>query len=779
MACIKDLAPTNPISALLVSSLGDNFFPPYDPNFQPVDHSKLGEEPFLQMVQPGGGKIKPPNDPGNSHISETLTPIVGILGSIFSFFGPLFIVLDVIRAIIDIICAMFNPVPLILTFVDLFVNVIPPLIALYPPLSSILHALNVAKVIVAIAGSMAASLIPIIQQVVDSSLSIVPELSNGNMTIVDSVSVKLCELFQDLANVIGGFGPIKFILELLGIFLSLGAQLPCTPNSPCCTSENCPPIILNPPAGSMIVTKTIEKFTLYDAATSIFGVINLALDPISEVLNTIVNDSLAGIDSFFEDVAGGINGIVAVLATIVDSLNALTFGNFPDSDSLNLDTISFPDFVPDSVNLDLTLDVPEEWKSVVLIEPNMTMEYLSARGTEHIGKCANLKVGEDYSSTELAGLRNYVISPERIASPEPETPAAVREGSDLPNDVVATMRVNMTGVLPSGEEVTVTVPVGFQYPTMARLAEILNIPFSTLGSALDNIGLGHLNPNALAICEVKDATFPSGTTVTYTLIPDEIELLKNNLIGLGCSSDVLCASKALFDRFNSDIDAAAVVKFGDDSEGAGNKNGIDGLDSIEDKINRGVPDLSIIEGKLGDLLNTLQNDPTTPLNPLPIFEEFFDDIADFVDKVLCVGVSSIQSELKVNKRFVLTDGKDRATISLLIKDSGGNDLLVGGLVPGSDFAAEFSSTLGTVGPVEFDQDSGTFIASLSSEVVGVAEVTASFIVRGQTCSRIKEIVDFDVQQQVIEVEFVPERTQFPRVRKQPRYTHSRGGRSRR
>lgn len=783
MACIPDLPPTNPISALLVNSLGENFFPPYDANFQPVDHSKLTEEKFLKMNTPGGGKLKPIGDQNMKHISEYLTPISGILGSVFAFFAPLFIILDVIRALIDLLCALFNPVPLILTFVDLFINVVPPLIALYPPLSSILHALNVAKLLIAIGGSMAARLIPIISEVVKCALEIPAQLSEGNIAFVDSVSVKLCELFQDLANAIAGFGPIKFILELLLLFLELAGKLPCVPalpgipGSPCCNAENCPPIIINPPTGEMEVLQTIYKFTLKDLAEFIFDILNIALEPISDFLNLIIDSVLVVIDGIFESLAGVLDPIIGAVGGLLDAVSDLTFGLIPNAEDTGLSGFSFADFVPDSFNLDLTLEAPDEWEEVVFIQPKMTLEYKTAVSTENVNGFVSVKgVGNNFSDEELADLQNFIIPPEVIPFPLPEMPSLLAGEAEEEDDDPATIHINMRNPA-TGQ--TARAAALFQFPTLQRVADRIGITKAQLENILNTVGLGFLPLNALGIMEVFDDSFEPGTTIEYTLDPDEIELLKNNLIGLGCTSDALSASKALYDRFQADIDAAAAVKFGDDSEGAGDKFGISGLDSVASKIDRGVPDVTQLEEQLQQLLDDLQEDPTTPINPLPFFEDFFRDVSDFTDKVLCVGASSIESEFTVNKKFVLTDEKDRAIVSLLIKDSGGNDLLVGGLVPGSQFRVDFFTNLGTIGPVEFDADTGTFFATITSDTPGIAEVTASFVVRDKVCTRIKEIVDLEVVTQIVTVEFVPERTQFPRVRRQPQYIHSRGGRSRR
>lgn len=796
MSCIPDLPATNPISQLIVSALGDNFFPPFDPNFQPVDRSKLTEEKFLQWQLPGGGKIKPIGDPKHTHLSEYLTPLSGLLGSVFAFFGPLYIILDVIRALIDILCSLFNPIPLILTFIDLFINVLPPLIALYPPLSSILHAINVAKLLVAIAGSMIAALIPIIVEIVHCAIDIPTELAQGNINIVEACEVKLCELFQEMANAMAGFGPIKFILEILQLFLELGAQFPCVPalpgipGSPCCTSENCPPVVINPPRGTMRVLHRVEKFTLADLANFIFDLVNIPLEAISDVINTAIGAIFDKIEDIFDDVGDVfapiediINLIIDNLGPVFDTLNGLTAGVFPSAEDIGLDSldIDLPSFdlgnisLPD-ITIDLTLSSPEFFKDVVFVHPLTTLEYRTAVSSENENGLVSAKgVNQPFSADELADIQNFIIPPEKIPAPSAPMPEGVdddKKGEEEP----ASIRVKLTN--PATGESVITRAL-FQFPTAQQIADRMGITKSQLAGALSTIGLGFLPLNALGVIQVYDDTFPEGTELEYEVLPDQIELLKANLIGLGCLNDIAAASKAAYERFSADIDAAAAVQFGNDSEGSGRDNGISGGDSLFSKIGRGVPSVTGLEACLNELFQKIQDDPTTPVDPLPCFNDFFDDVADFADKVLCVGISSIESQFTVSKQFVLSDTKDKAVLSLRVKDSGGNDLLLGGLVPNSQFRAEFYTTHGTVGPVEFDPDTGSFIAALTSDTPGKAEVTAAFIVRDKVCSRISVFKDLEVQRQVEEVEFVPERTQFPRVRQQPQYVHSRGGRARR
>lgn len=889
MGC-STVGPTNPISALIVGSLGENYFPPYDLNFQPVDRSKLTEEKFLKMNTPGGGKIKPIGDPKHVHISEYLTPISGVLGSVFALFAPLYIILDVIRALIDIICALFNPIPLILTVVDLFLNVVPPLIALYPPLSSILHAINAAKLITAIVGGVASALIPIIFNVVECALSIPAQISEGNIGVIDNIAVKICELLQDFTNALAGFGPIKFILDMLEVFLGLGAKFFCVGapagDSPCCTSENCPPIIINPPAGEATVLQSIKRFSLKDLADFIFDFLNIGLEPLTDFLAIVVgviNDFIGIITDTLDDtVSPIIDQVIGVINTILESLNGLVFGALtPVIDGLDLSsfTFSFSSIIPDVPALDLTLEAPDAWDDVVFIQPAMFIEYNSAvsQANEN-GLISQIGIGHNFSPAEMSELQNFIIPPEIISVPLPKLPKFLGGSDDEEEDKdPATIKVKLTrpggapverqvvgetkiftyntigtnfdpivipgtttvasgaagaiefslpngdpnplfeteipyvqGTLPRNfgeymvdyENGAVVVFVGtaetpftttqyalyeagrevvmnysylatteavtsiasaiFEFPTLEQVLAGLGLPNTeaaadTIRNLFQLAGLGFLPLDSLGIIQVFDDTFDTGDEIEYEIMPVQIELLKNNLIGLGCQNDIQAAAQALTALITADTP--------------------DVLEPLGNQIGLQFP--APPEEALQELLDQLTEDPTTPVDPLPILNGYLEELAEFADAVLCTGASSVSSEFTVSKPFVLANSKDTATVRLTIKDQGGNDLLVGGLLPSSDFRAQFDTTLGELGPVEFDPDTGSFFATISSNTAGIANITAKFIVRGEVCASISEFTDLEVREQVLNVEFVPERTAHPRVRRQPQYVQSRGGRARR
>lgn len=698
-SCFLDLPPINPLSQLLLDTLGENFFPPFSAQFQPVDTSKLTEEPLLQMQLPGGGAIKPIGDPLHTHLSEYVTPLIGSLGTIFSFFAPLFLILDVIRAIIDIICALFNPVPLILSVVDLFVAVLPPVVALFPPFASILLAINTAKLITALIGALGSSLIPIAVEVVEVTVLVGIELAKGNISVVDAATLKICQLLQEFANKLGGLLPISFILKLIDFFMNIGSKFFCTNQSPCCTTDNCPPIIINPPGGIAKVVRSVEKFTLKDLIELLFNAINIPLGIVSDLINDTIGP-------FFGQISSFLNNVVDVIVNVLDALNVALGGVLSGIiNTLNLGSLNI-ELGP----IDIKIPIPDIFGDVILVQPETEFEMFTAVSTPNAnGLSSATGVGHTYHFDELSQIPKYVVEPDKIPAP----------GSD-PDP--ASMRVRLGS---SGE-------------VLQRVRSIEGLNFV-----------------------IRDDTFPLGDEVNYVFVPDEINLIKLELIGLGCHSDIQKAKGGL-DAFIQ-ADAGATVA------GSG---GAPVLDKIGEQE---FPKPPVDE--LNQLLDQLTQDPKTAVDPTPIINKYLDDLAAFTDKLLCVGASSVKSTFTISKPFAQPN--EGVVLTFTVNDQGGNPLLIGGVLPSSSFTAQFYTTFGEVSPVVFNSTTGTFTATLSSPVPGKALLQAAFFVRNKECMRAKNFDGFSVTPGLQEVEFIPERSAYPRTRRKDQFVQSRGGRARR
>lgn len=782
VSCFPETQPINPVNQVILSVFGDNFFPSYSTEFQPPNRSELTNETLLQIQFPGGGKFKPTGSDVNQTIADYLTPVTGALGAILSFFAPLFIILDVIRALIDMICSLFNPVPLIATVVEFFITVVPPLIALYPPLSSILHALNAAKVITAIAVSLLAQVVPIIDKIVQNALSIPELLLEGNLQAVEAVTIKICTLIQHFSNQLGAFAPIQFVIELVDLFTSLASSFFCVSPSECCSPENCPPIIVNPPTGVARVTRKLNRFTLKDLFDFVFEQINPIIDiiddflsdvisaaftPIEDSINTILSDAIGPIENTINDVIELILNLLFTLNSnlLFGLLNPLIESLGADPADANSTANAFSIDIPDiqlnlsDIDLDLTLTTPDFFEQVVFVAEEMDLGLFQSVTAPDFGNNTLLRdptaspngngrtsekaVGDSYSRQEMVRLLEYIVDPSKI-------PAAQDEENP------ATLRVRMTRVqLADGtpDNTTITRNVAF-------------VSNSVIEQILETLGLSE-NPTELTTLTIRSEDFEVGDIVEYTIEPDQIALLSLNLIGLGCQDDVASVATGIEALVNADLGAVDVV--------GGDAN--TGLDPVQDKTGQSFPPPPV-EDLAECLAAQAANPEVSQVDCVSdIINNYIDDVGDYYDNLLCIGASRVSSVFEVNKNFAISNGKDSITVELQVNDIGGNNLLLGKL-PNSSASAQFFTTRGAVGPVFFDETTSRFKATITSTEPGPAEITGAFLVNDQVCMIPGQFDGFVVTDKVLDVEFVPEGGTFPRRRRQRVYRQARGGRRR-
>lgn len=693
MGCFP-VQPINPLNEALLASLGENYYPMYAPQFQPADRKKMTNDKFLQYQTPGGGKIKPTADGTHKHIAQILTSVTGLLGSVFNFFAPLFLILDLLRSLVDIICAFFNPLPLILTVVEMFINVIPPIIALYPPLSSILHALNAAKLIIAIVGSLGSIVIGIIDQIVNAGLRLVQAGLEGDTAALIAIPLEICALIQDFANELGGLGPISVIIDLLDLFMSLSSQLFCSPGlngvggSKCCDGENCPPLIYDPPSGTGVITGfTIPGITIGDLVAPLRDV---QLPNVFEPPITILDPPID-----FGELSGD----------LVD----LELGPF------EIGPFEFPP-------LDL-LPIPDSVANFQLTAPSMTMTFVQARD-------------------DITDLGKFVIHPDDLAATAPEDgviPATIR------------FRFRRTDI-PNASWIT------------AACYEYGPLPFS--------VGLGGLAvevPNFLNIqpyVNLYTDAYPPETPVEWELLPDEVELIKNNLISLGCHGDIRNSSAIVQGLVNES--SSSIENLGNDADS--------GFAPLAEKVGALLPRPPI--AALDECLAKQEADPTVSQAQC-VFDTVTDYIAEvssFTEDVVCIGSSPTGSNYTTNKTSVTANGRDRARVSLQVNDMSGTPLLPG--LISENFSVVFSTTHGKLGPVAYDDAEGTFSANITAEEPGRAEVSAIFFVRDVECMRPATFDVFTIVEKILTIDFIRPGGQFPRRDKRTQYVQS-GSRRRR
>jgi len=778
MAACFPPAPVNPVNEVLLGAFGDNFFPPYAPQFQPTNRGDMVNETLLQLVIPGTGKVKPIGEPDQKHISEILSPITGALGTVFAMFAPLYIILDLIRAIIDIICAFFNPTPVITSIVDLMITVIPGVIGLYPPLSSILHAINAAKVITATVVSLLSAVIPIIDLIVRNALSIVDIIADGNIDAVEAVLQKVCILLETFANELGGLAPLSFILEMLDLFTSLGSKLFCPADDECCDTEACPPIILDPPSGNAQVIAVGGGLTLLDILGPLKAIPIHELLPFPPVTEEILfieetEIPLEAVGDVFNQVAELIDDLLVQLSVFSGGLVTLPEDttSFLTDVGEQLSEITIPRIAigpfPEFLDL-LPFVSSEDLEGFVIIPRSFTIEILDV--------------------PNLADLPNFIVSPDKIPGAQSTfDPATIRlvifevvypPGAELgPTTDPTTTTLTRSDDISLAEYQAIIADgkftqfdqVWFDFAVVSGTAKSVTAQ-PKIGEDVQEDGSSQERARFFEVASVV-AGGSGPLDCTYAIIPDIDTLLQLALISLGCQEDIRDAADAVGELVRETSAGIEATTGGEDRSG---------FEPLDDKVGRKFPPLPT---DLDECLQRQTADPTISQSDCvtDIITEYIDDVKDYALDVLCVGVSRVQSDFEVTQSFVDADGKDFSTITLIVRDAGRNNLLQDFLpnatVP-EDFSAVFNTDLGTIGPVIFDRELAVFRANITSEKEGVANISGAFLIKGKVCMIPGKFEELQVTDKILNVTFQPPGGSFPRRRRQNTYVQSAGGRRR-
>lgn len=372
-------------------------------------------------------------------------------------------------------------------------------------------------------------------------------------------------------------------------------------------------------------------------------------------------------------------------------------------DDLELPQITIPSLQIGPLDL-LPFIAEEDLEAFVITEPSMTLRLIDR---ERDGQ-------PNEAVTTVAELNNFIVEPSKI-------PGAAADEDP------ATIRVRITSASGTTEIVAATLAAG-----------------NTI----------HLRSDLFSV----------GTNVSYEVIPDKINLLKLNLIGLACEDDVAAAAGGVQTVFRG---------------ATASGNGV--LDPLIVKMGRNFPGIPIDD--YNACLARQTADPTISQAQCisDVSNGYLSEILNFTLDLVCIGANRVISDFEVNRQFASADGKDAVTVSMTIRDSNGvnllEDFLPNANIP-EDYGVQFITTIGTVGPVIFDTEASRFRANIISDKIGSGQITAAFLVRGETCIVPGESDGFSITDKVIDVEFRRPGGAFPRRRRSQPPIQAAGGRRR-
>jgi hypothetical protein len=141
-------------------------------------------------------------------------------------------------------------------------------------------------------------------------------------------------------------------------------------------------------------------------------------------------------------------------------------------------------------------------------------------------------------------------------------------------------------------------------------------------------------------------------------------------------------------------------------------------------------------------------------------------------KALCLLADPTQSIFIVSSHAAdLSQGID---IKFQVLNSSGQNILAG-MPPSVPISAIFTTTLGTLTPTVFDSEEGIFSATLTSDVIGTAEINAYFVTT-DVCMTPRVVADSSSAATTLSIQFL-DGSLKPR-RQDRHYVQSLGGRRR-
>ena len=513
----------------------------------------------------------------------------------------------------------------------------------------------------------------------------------GPIFSIFGVLFLILDLIRAIIDIICAmFNPEPMILAMIDLFVTV-----------------LPPIIaLYPPLSTILMIINVIKMIVaivVSLLSIIIPIFDLIVENASGIAALIAEGSLNAVNTETAKLCGLFQSVlnelgcfdpISFIIEMIDFFSSLGSKLFCASDAGCCDTTSCPPAITNPAR---------GGASIISVVAGATLGTFVPFLPEDI---ASFPLGESSitlrdSDNNLGDLQDYILDPTQLP----------KSGSED----AATVRVRINGVA---------------YPAKSASSSANTITLKISGAEAD--------------------LFTVGDAVNYEVVPDTTTLLTNNLISLGCISEIRAAANTLT-RFNLNPIVASVGIF---------------------------PRPDDMRAALTQILQDQQADPTTDRTQAikDVADSYLAGLADYYADVICLGADRIETDFEVSSGFATADGSSLSNLTLTVKDANKVALLEGGLPNAVDkFTAQFVTNFGTIGPVLFDRNTGTFQASITSSEVGEAQISAIFVVNSQERMRPGITDGFGIKDKGLVVDFISEGGTYARRRKTRQYVQSAGG----
>lgn len=195
---------------------------------------------FLQKLEctcPAGAKIKPsPLPSATKNIGDVIADHARILSSFASAYGMITVVIRMIACIIDVLCCITNPFCLISALIRLFGTCLPDFILLFPQLAVPAIIICIIKIVLAIVEYLLTVIVPLIEEIVENIDLLINAFKDANTDAQAAIAFKIVSVVKELENVIGIFAALAALWDMIQVLLKLGLGIPCGGSGGSCDS---------------------------------------------------------------------------------------------------------------------------------------------------------------------------------------------------------------------------------------------------------------------------------------------------------------------------------------------------------------------------------------------------------------------------------------------------------------------------------------------------------------------------------------------------------------
>jgi len=182
----------------------------------------------LKCTCPAGAIIKPsPLPSATKNLGDVIADHARLLSAFTSAYGMITVVIRMIACIIDVLCCLTNPFCLIFALIRLFGTCLPDFILIFPQLAVPAIIICVIKIVLAIVEYIFTVIFPLIEEIIENIDMLISAFKDANTDAQAAIAFKIVSIVKELENVLGILAALAALWEMIKALLKLGIAIPC------------------------------------------------------------------------------------------------------------------------------------------------------------------------------------------------------------------------------------------------------------------------------------------------------------------------------------------------------------------------------------------------------------------------------------------------------------------------------------------------------------------------------------------------------------------------